>query len=101
MFEFLHRWCKGSSRVRQNPANVRKQQFRPRLEGLEDRLAPAVFNINSTADILNPTAGTVTLRSAIELRPGQQNQITAEAFPGPRMVSVRILYYLRHRFGVV
>src|SRR5262249_6226183 len=33
---------------------------------LEDRIAPAVFNVNSTADIFNPPAGTVTLRSAIQ-----------------------------------
>src|SRR5438445_4765696 len=36
------------------------------LEALEDRFAPAVFNVNSLADILNPPAGTVTLRSAIQ-----------------------------------
>jgi len=33
---------------------------------LEDRLAPAVFMVNTLADILNPPAGTVSLRSAIE-----------------------------------
>jgi hypothetical protein len=33
---------------------------------LEDRVVPAVFNVNSTADILNPPTGTVTLRSAIQ-----------------------------------
>jgi CSLREA domain-containing protein len=36
------------------------------VEALEDRLVPAVFNVNSLADILNPAAGTVTLRSAIQ-----------------------------------
>jgi hypothetical protein len=36
------------------------------LELLEDRLVPAVINVNSTADILAPPSGTVTLRSAIE-----------------------------------
>ena len=66
MFEFLRRWCHGSSRVPQNTTTVRKNQFRPRLEMLEDRFAPAVFNVNSTADILKPAAGVVTLRSAIE-----------------------------------
>jgi CSLREA domain-containing protein len=35
------------------------------LESLEDRLAPAVYSVNSLADILNPPAGVVTLRSAI------------------------------------
>jgi predicted outer membrane repeat protein len=33
---------------------------------LEDRLAPAVFNVNSLQDILAPTGTTVTLRSAIQ-----------------------------------
>jgi hypothetical protein len=44
-----------------------KPSRRPRLalEALEDRAVPAVFNVNSLADILNPGAGTVTLRSAI------------------------------------
>jgi hypothetical protein len=37
-----------------------------RLERLEDRLAPAVFNVNSLADVLNPSAGVVTLRSAVQ-----------------------------------
>jgi hypothetical protein len=36
------------------------------LNAVEDRLAPAVFNVNSTADIFNPAPGVVTLRSAIE-----------------------------------
>ncbi len=44
----------------------RQRSRRPRLEGLEDRLAPATFNVNSTADVLSPPTGTVTLRSAIQ-----------------------------------
>ncbi len=36
------------------------------VEALEARAVPAVFNVNSTADLLSPPAGTVTLRSAIE-----------------------------------
>jgi hypothetical protein len=39
---------------------------RPGLEPLEDRFAPAVFNVNSLADVLNPAPGVVTLRSAIQ-----------------------------------
>jgi hypothetical protein len=37
-----------------------------KFELLETRIAPATFNVNSTADILNPPAGVVTLRSAIQ-----------------------------------
>jgi titin len=40
---------------------------------LEDRLAPAVITVNSTADTASPPAGTVTLRSAI---------LAANASPG-------------------
>ena len=36
------------------------------LELLEDRAVPAVFTVNSLADILTPPAGVVTLRSAIQ-----------------------------------
>jgi hypothetical protein len=37
-----------------------------KVESLEDRLVPSTFNVNGTADNLNPVAGTVTLRSAIQ-----------------------------------
>ena len=37
----------------------------PRRGTPGDRRVPATFNVNSLADILNPPAGTVTLRSAI------------------------------------
>jgi hypothetical protein len=43
---------------------------RLRVELLEDRLVPTVYNVNSLADILNPTAGVVTLRSAIQAADG-------------------------------
>jgi hypothetical protein len=36
------------------------------IESLEDRCVPAIFNVNSLADLLNPGPGTVTLRSAIQ-----------------------------------
>jgi len=51
------------------------------LEPLEDRLAPAVFNVNSTADILNPPAGVVTLRFAIQ---------TANAVPGGNTINLTV-----------
>jgi hypothetical protein len=46
------------------PSTIRRS--RVALEGLEDRLVPAVYNVNSLADILNPGPGIVTLRSAIQ-----------------------------------
>ncbi len=36
------------------------------IEALESRVVPTVFTVNSTADILSPPAGVVTLRSAIQ-----------------------------------
>jgi hypothetical protein len=54
-------------RTRQQQTNrLNARKHRPGLEPLEDRYAPAVFNVNSLADILSPPAGTVTLRSAIQ-----------------------------------
>src|SRR3954447_15528841 len=55
-----------SRRVRSASARNRTGRSRFSLELLEDRIAPAVFNVNSTLDILKPSAGTVTLRSAIQ-----------------------------------
>jgi CSLREA domain-containing protein len=35
------------------------------LDALEDRLAPATLTVNTTADVVNPSDGTLTLRDAI------------------------------------
>ena len=66
MFDHPSRWLKRWSRPRQATAKARKYRALLNLEMLEDRCVPAVFNVNSTADILSPGAGTVTLRSAIQ-----------------------------------
>jgi predicted outer membrane repeat protein len=79
MFEFLRRWSTGSPRLRRLTPPGRKLPPRPRLEILEDRFAPAVFNVNSTADVLNPPPGVVTLRSAIE---------AANATPGGNTINI-------------
>ncbi len=81
MLEFLRRWCSGSSQVRNITTQIRKHQSRLRLETLDDRIAPAVFNVNSTADILHPSAGVVTLRSAIE---------AANATPGGNTINLTL-----------
>jgi predicted outer membrane repeat protein len=82
MFEFLRRWRDRSSQLRKKgAAKVSKHQSRPRLELLEDRIAPAVFNVNSLADVLNPSAGIVTLRSAIE---------AANATPGGNTINLTV-----------
>jgi predicted outer membrane repeat protein len=51
------------------------------LERLEDRWAPAVFNVNSLADILNPPSGVVTLRAAIQV---------ANGTPGPNTINLTV-----------
>src|SRR5262245_30706802 len=56
----------GSRRGRKASTRTEARMSRFSVELLADRLALAVFNVNSTADILQPPAGTVTLRSAIQ-----------------------------------
>src|SRR5262249_18187940 len=56
-----------SRRGRASRATSPSRKPRWNLEMLEDRLAPAVFNVNSLADVLNPPPGVVTLRSAIQM----------------------------------
>jgi hypothetical protein len=66
MFEFLRRWCIGSPRVRQITTKDPEHRYLPRLEILEDRSAPAVFNIDSMAEFLKPLVGVETLHPATE-----------------------------------
>src|SRR5262249_37087024 len=62
-------------------ARVPRPRLPLRLELLEDRWVPAVFNVNSTADIFAPAAGTVTLRSAIQ---------AANTTPGPNTINLTV-----------
>jgi predicted outer membrane repeat protein len=70
---------------RRHPGGRVPERSRPRtrlnIEPLECRLVPATFNVNSTADILNPPAGVVTLRSAIE---------QANATPGGNTIKLTV-----------
>jgi Domain of unknown function (DUF4214) len=66
---------------RQTGKQTGRRASLPRLELLEDRLVPAVFNVNSVADILAPPAGVVTLRSAIQ---------SANATPGGNIINLTI-----------
>jgi hypothetical protein len=51
---------------RNSNRNASRRPTRLKLEALEDRVAPAVINVTSLADLANPPAGIVTLRSAIQ-----------------------------------
>jgi parallel beta-helix repeat protein/predicted outer membrane repeat protein len=64
---FLQRSYGKSRSLRNANAGVRRLRNHLDLETLEDRLALSVFNVNSTADILCPPTGVVTLRSAIQM----------------------------------
>jgi hypothetical protein len=74
MSRHISRWVKTKRQRRHHPGSSRVW---PEVEMLEDRLAPAVFNVNSTADLsiaggVNPDGtiigqgSTITLRSAIQ-----------------------------------
>ena len=62
-------------RTRRSPRSARARAF----DRLEPRLVMATFNVNSFADILDPPAGTVTLRSAIQ---------AANHSPGPDTINL-------------
>src|SRR5262245_4254743 len=78
-----------SSRLKRRSLNAR-----PTLEILEDRLAPAIFKVTTTADILDANDGKLSLREAITLannHPGADTivvpagvyKISIPAGPGP------------------
>src|SRR5262249_9021416 len=67
--------------VRKTAERVRSPRTELQVNSLEDRVVPAVFNVNSTADILSPATGVVTLRSAIE---------AANATPGGNTINLTV-----------
>jgi hypothetical protein len=62
-------------------AASKRHRTRLRVEWLDERIVPAILNVNSLADILSPPAGTVTLRSAIEM---------ANATPGGNTINLTV-----------
>jgi uncharacterized repeat protein (TIGR01451 family) len=65
VFSKVLSWSKqtGQSSTRGRPGSVRSLKLLPRLEALEDRLVPAVFNVTSLLD--SNVAGSGSLRRAI------------------------------------
>jgi hypothetical protein len=51
----------------------RSNRCRPRLEVLEDRAVPAIFNVTTTLDVIDPNDGLLSLREAV---------LAANATPG-------------------
>lgn len=64
-----------------SPARPRRALCPSTAESLESRLAPAIFSVNSLADVLAPPAGTVTLRSALQ---------AANTTPGPNTINLTV-----------
>jgi parallel beta-helix repeat protein/predicted outer membrane repeat protein len=62
----LRQWLAALSGRHSGRPSAGKRANRLRIEMLEDRFAPAVFNVNSLADVMSPAPGVVTLRSAIQ-----------------------------------
>ena len=58
-------WLRGlktASRIARRGISPR---FRPRLEGLEDRSVPAVLNVTTTLDVVDPNDDLLSLREAV------------------------------------
>src|SRR5262245_27772396 len=67
---FRSSWWKRLARNVQSPRPAHRKPARagpaaPRLERLEDRLAPALITVTTTSDDLTPNDGSVSLREAI------------------------------------
>jgi predicted outer membrane repeat protein len=76
-----NRWFSRFAKRRHPSGRAQPPRTRLNVEPLECRVVPATFNVNSTADILNPPAGVVTLRSAIE---------QANATPGGNTINLTV-----------
>lgn len=67
MMNSISKWFKLWSRQRPSRPITGRSPARLGMESLEERDVPAVFYVNSLADMLTPPKGVVTLRSAIEM----------------------------------
>jgi hypothetical protein len=81
---WLRKWKRSAPRADAHGFPRQRPTFRPQLEALEDRLAPATLIVNTAADA-NPPPNTLSLREAINvvntqseasLSPAQQAQIS-------------------------
>ncbi|MCI0684542.1 MAG: autotransporter-associated beta strand repeat-containing protein [Gemmataceae bacterium] len=63
---FLSQWQRRPQRSSHKPrATKSSRRWTPRLESLEDRLAPALFVVNTLADVVDPDPDVTSLREAI------------------------------------
>jgi predicted outer membrane repeat protein len=59
---FLTRWLKSVPRTRRA---LERPRFRPTVEGLEARDVPAILTVTTTADLIDPNDGILSLREAV------------------------------------
>lgn len=60
---FLTRWLTSESRTHKGAVN--RPRFRPTVESLEAREVPAIFTVTTTADVIDPNDGVLSLREAV------------------------------------
>src|SRR5262245_46297023 len=75
MTMFLTRWLQTPKSKR--PA--RRPRFRPAVEDLEDRSVPAVLNVTTALDVIDPSDGLLSLREAV---------LAANAAPGADTINL-------------
>jgi|SRR5579884_464204 len=89
---FSHVWSKTFASGRRTASVAAQRRVRPGLECLEDRLVPAVINVNTLADIplnqLQP--GQITLRDAIQIANtnGEASNTINLTLPGVYQISL-------------
>jgi predicted outer membrane repeat protein len=67
MNSLLRHWFRRTSASFRPATRVSPRRTHLSLEQLEHRLVPAVFNVNTLADTLNPGPGLISLREAIQM----------------------------------
>src|SRR5262249_34206769 len=61
-------WLRNRTNPRANRSATQRQRqarFRPSLEKLEDRAVPAVLNVTTALDVVDPSDGLLSLREAV------------------------------------
>jgi predicted outer membrane repeat protein len=67
MIMFFFSWLrKTTTPLRPSRRAASRPRFRPAIEALEDRSVPAVLNVTTTLDVVDPNDGLLSLREAIQ-----------------------------------
>src|SRR5262249_54358938 len=66
---FFFSWLRQQNTNRQakraTAARLRQGRFRPTMELLEDRAVPALLNVTTSLDVIDPNDGMLSLREAV------------------------------------